>query len=126
MMTRAPSQVGNLIREDQMYRQYHLDIEPGITLQDLLQPELWRLSTDGQVRAGDRVRVRSETERFDLELVCVAVLPKAGLIMRVHGAEAAPGTPLGERLRKAEAAARTEELVEYQRNIETALAGGKP
>ena len=54
------------------YRQYAIDVEPGVTLADLLRPEMWRLNTSGQLRPRDRVRVIAKDDAFDCLLVVKA------------------------------------------------------
>ena len=125
-MTTVTPHRGRVVMSEHAFRQYALDIEPGVTLADLLRPEMWRLNTSGQLRPRDRVRVIAKDDAFDCLLVVKAVLPDAGVIMAVYGADTAAGTPMGDTLRAAEAAARAEEEATRRADIEAAIAGGHP
>jgi hypothetical protein len=106
------------------YRRYCLEIEPGVTLQDLLRPEMWSRNTDGQLRPRDVVRVSSDTEGFDCELVVMTILPGAGVIMRVNTSNV-PGSAEFNRLKAIEATAKAEQQAAKQAEIDAAI-GGRP
>lgn len=113
-----------LVLAEHAYRQYALDIEPGVTLQDLLRPEMWSNNTTGQLRPRDKVRVISKAGDFDCELIVKAILPGAGVIMKIDEA-GIPGSPENNRLRKLAASVHAEEEAERRAEIEAAI-GGKP
>ncbi len=113
-----------LVFAEHAYRRYCLNIEPNITLADLLKPEMWSRNTDGQLRPGDMVCVRSQTEGFDCVLIVKAILPGAGVIMRLDDSQI-PGGATYERMKTIETAVRAEEKLAKQAEIDAAI-GGRP
>ena len=125
MSTTIKPHQGPITLAEHAYRSYFLEIEKGVTFADLLKPEMWSRNTDGQLRPGDMVRVRSDAEGFDVELVVKAILPGAGVIMKLYDA-AIPGSPTWSLVQAAKAEAHAIEQAAKQAEIEAALAGGKP
>jgi hypothetical protein len=116
---------GRLILGEHAYRRYCLDIEPGVTLSDLLKPEIWCRNTDGQLRPNDVVRVRSDTQNFDCELIVKAILPGAGVVMQLDTSKVI-GSAEHTRLKAMADAAEAEQQAARQAEIDAAIAGGRP
>jgi hypothetical protein len=113
---------GPITSADHAYRYYTIDIEAGVTLRDLLRPEMWSKNTDGQLRPRDKVRVIAKDGAFDCELIVKAVMPGAGLIMEVDDT-AVPGSPNRKRLEAIEASVRVEEEAKRKAEIQAAMGG---
>lgn len=114
-----------VILAEQAYMQYLVDVPAGVTFGDLMKPEFWCRNADGRIRPRDRIRVRPDTEGFDLVLTVTGVIPNAGLIMRCYDVENHPSMPMGKRLRELEAQVRAEEDAKRRAEMEAIIADGK-
>jgi hypothetical protein len=123
-MTTTKPHTGPLVLGEFAFRRFALAIEPGITLADLLRPEMWRLNTSGVLRPNDQVRVVSKTGAFDCILTVRSILPNAGIVMEVDET-AVPGSPSRKRLEAVEASVRAEEETKHKAELAAIIVGAQ-
>jgi hypothetical protein len=123
-MTSTTKHTGPITAADYAYRYYCVHIDAGITLADLLKPEMWSQNTDGQLRPNDRVRVISKSGAFDCDLIVKAIMPGAGVIMQIDDA-AVPGSPTRTRLQAIAASVRSDEVAKNEAELQAAIGGAR-